>query len=60
MVVKMKLKITSVGMTLLVILASTLAMPSGYPDRDVKKPKDALLPYLIGKYSYTVLNLMQL
>lgn len=55
-----EMKITSVGMIFLVILASTLAMPSRYPDRDMKKPKDALLRHLIGKYSYIVLNLMQL
>ena len=57
-----EMKIISVGMIFLVILASTLAMPSRprYPDRDMKKPKDALLPCLIGKYSYIVLNLMQL
>lgn len=52
-------------MIFLVILAG---LNSGYAqeveDRDLKKPKDALLQYLkgklysTGKYSYTMLNLM--
>ena len=52
-------------MIFLVILAG---LNSGYAqqvaDQDLKKPKDALLLYLMGKlystgkYSYTMLNLM--
>lgn len=48
------MKITCVGVILLVFLASTLAMPSKYADQDKEKLKNAYLQYLMGKWLFSL------
>ena len=53
-----KMKITCVGMILLVFLTSTLAMPSKYADQDKKRLENAYRHYFRGKWLFCVTSCM--